>query len=228
MDAGSVGVCVRAPDAESPADFQMISPNAAALLVAREPTEITAACWEAQDADAACSFSPPAPSADVHQAKGGGCYDNTAADGEDGGSGRETYISIIFFFVVVGGGVAWSRVGCCVEWDHTSPEACCCAANSVKIHSGSLNTKAIIALMWHCEMGGGGGIFWKQHLSSALSDSSIRLVHCVKGCGWKKRKKTCFLRQKLNVETTYMMNSCQSFNDAIFSLLYWNTGSVNR
>lgn len=86
-------------DASNPADCRIISPNAAAPVV--EETKITAACWEVQDADAACSFFPPAPSADVHQAKGGGCYDNTAADGEDVGSRRETYITIIFFF---GGG----------------------------------------------------------------------------------------------------------------------------
>lgn len=43
-DADSVGVCVMALDARSPADCQIISLNAAALVVAREETKITAAC----------------------------------------------------------------------------------------------------------------------------------------------------------------------------------------
>lgn len=126
------------------------------LVVAREATEITASCWEAQDADAACSFFPPAPSTDIHQAKGGGCYDNTAADGEDVGEWEGNLYNYNHFFW--GGGVLHEvAAGCCVEWDHASPEARCCAAGSVKINSTPLNTKTIIVLMWHWEMGGGGG-----------------------------------------------------------------------
>lgn len=46
---------------------------------------------------------PQAPGADVQKGGVGGCYDNTPADGEDVGSGRETYITIIILFFWVGG-----------------------------------------------------------------------------------------------------------------------------
>lgn len=75
---------------------------------------------------------PPAPSADVHS-QGWGCYDNTTADGEDVGSGRETYITIIIFG---GGGLHEVAVGCCAERDRESPGGLGCAA---KTSSSPLN-----------------------------------------------------------------------------------------
>lgn len=77
-------------------NHQIIS-SAAALTVACETAK--GALREAQETEAACGSYPTKLLSLTFKRRGGGCYDNTPADGrEDEGSGRETYITIIIFW----------------------------------------------------------------------------------------------------------------------------------
>lgn len=72
------------------------------LLHVRRPQSQTLS-EEVRETEAACSFILQLLEL-TFKRRGGGCYDNTPADREDVGSGRETYITIIIFWGGGGGG----------------------------------------------------------------------------------------------------------------------------
>lgn len=106
---------------------------------------------------------PPAPGSDVGE-RGGGCHDNAPADSrEDGGSGRETYITIIFFFSLgLGSGMEEGEGGQALQM---SLGACCFAARCVKSIPLHLTPRPSHSL---CDTEGDRGPFLCERLLSYL------------------------------------------------------------
>lgn len=105
---------------------------------------------------------PPAPGSDV-QRRGGGFHDNTPAGGwEDGGSGREIYITIIIFSLGWGSGVEEEEVGASPS-DVSWCSLLCCSL--CKINSTPFNTETSHSL---CDIEGERGPFSCKRLLSSL------------------------------------------------------------